>query len=110
MTGYILPFLFLKLECSAFTKLTNEVQLDYYVQMQQKSEILQAQGSKTWQTIKQTGHDMLFLAPPICTYVEEMQHLVDEQELVVHVLLPSPTSYRNCSMSTLVTKPYEYTP
>ena len=44
--GYVLPFLFLTLECSAFTKITNEVQLDHYVHMQRNSETFQAQAIK----------------------------------------------------------------
>ena len=72
-TGYVLPFLFLTVECSAFTKFANEVQLDHYVHMQQHSETFQAQASKAWRRIKQAGHGMHFLIPHICIYVEWMQ-------------------------------------
>ena len=46
VTGYVLPFLFPTLVCSAFTMLTNDVQLGNYVHIQQKSETFQAQASK----------------------------------------------------------------
>uniref|UniRef100_A0AAV1U174 Endonuclease/exonuclease/phosphatase domain-containing protein n=1 Tax=Peronospora matthiolae TaxID=2874970 RepID=A0AAV1U174_9STRA len=43
---YILTFFFLTFECSTFTELTNEVQLDLHVHTQRKSERLRAKARK----------------------------------------------------------------